>query len=457
MGTNWQPLLAQTGRAKYRALVDSITKGISEGALLPGQKLPPVRELAFRLNITPGTVARAYSILIDEGTLTAGVGRGTYVAESKAAVFASEAGGMIDFFSPRIPEMGQEELIRDAMKKVASDLSSNALMQYPKRETNLPARKAFMDWMKDVPIGHYSVEDIVITHGGQNAILHVMQALLRGNDPVVLVDEVTFSGFRKAAELCRARVVGVPWDGEGPDPVALEELVQSTGASLYCTSAEVNNPTTRPTSARRRREIAAIALRHGLHVLDDDCYHTGNHSAETYRALLPDHGWYISSPSKLVSPSLRVGFTVPPRGWVGEMLRSVQFSHFGVSTILTETFAHVVGNPKLPSIIDKVQSKINADLRYVVNQLGGYPIRWRSNVPLVWVELPTGWRAPAFAQAAEARGVEMKSADEFTLREGRTVHAVRIALNGQMAQVRFEEGIRIIRSLLDNPPRSFTT
>lgn len=457
MGTNWEPMLAQTGRAKYRALVESIGKGIAEGALVPGQKLPPVRELAFRLNITPGTVARAYSILVDDGTLVAGVGRGTYVAEPTPAAFEADAGGMIDFFSPRIPNMGQEELIRDALKRVALDLPSNALMQYPKRETNLPARKAFADWMKDAPVGHYSLDDIVITHGGQNAILHVMQALLRGHDPVVLVDEVTFSGFRKAAELCRARVVGVPWDGEGPDPVALENLVQSTGAGLYCTSAEVNNPTTRSTTARRRREIAAIALRYGMHVLDDDCYHTGNHTAESYRALLPDLGWYISSPSKLVSPSLRVGFTIPPRGWVGEMLRSVQFSHFGVSSILTEAFALVMSNPKLPGIIEKVQSRINSDLRFVVNQLGGYPIRWRSNVPLVWVELPSGWRAPAFAQAAEARGVEMKSADEFTLREGRAVHAVRIALNGQMDQSRFEEGIRIIRSLLDNPPRSFTT
>ncbi|CUJ24109.1 aminotransferase-like domain-containing protein [Cognatishimia activa] len=457
MGTNWQPLLEQSGRAKYRALIDCINKGIADGALEPGQKLPPVRELAYRLEITPGTVARAYSLLVEDGVLTAGVGRGTYVADLRAKVANVDTGGMIDFFSPRIPNMGQEDLIRDALRKVASSLPANALMQYPKRETNLAARKAFVAWMKDAPIGHYTLDDIVITHGGQNAILHVMQAVLRGNDPVVLVDEVTFSGFRRGAELCRARVVGVPWDGEGPDPQALDKLVQSTGAALYCTSAETNNPTTRSTSARRRREIADVASRHGLHILDDDCYNTGRHSAESYRALLPDHGWYISSPSKLVSPSLRIGFTVPPNGWVGEMLRSAQFSHFGVSSMLTEAFAHVMSNPKLPGIIKKVQAKINEDLRFVVNQLGGYPIRWRSDVPLVWVELPSGWRAPAFAQAAEARGVEMKSADEFTLREGRAVHAVRVALNGQMEQGRFEEGIKIIRALLDNPPRSFST
>ena len=38
--------------------------------MLPaGHRLPPVRDLGYRLGITPGTVARAYGILTDEGVL----------------------------------------------------------------------------------------------------------------------------------------------------------------------------------------------------------------------------------------------------------------------------------------------------------------------------------------------------------------------------------------------------
>lgn len=457
MGTNWHPELAVTGRAKYRALVDSVHKAIENGELTSGAKLPPVREMAFRLKITPGTVARAYSVLVDEGTLTAGVGRGTYVSASAGAKVDLALTGPIDLISPSLPIMGQDQLIRQAMRRVSSEIPTNCLMAYPKYEDTLRARQAFMRWHAHTPLGHYKADDLVLTHGGQNAILHVMQSVLRARDPVVLVDDIAFSGFRKAAELCGAKVIGVPWDGEGPDPAAFESLVQSTRADVYCTSSEVNNPTTRPTSAKRRREIAAIAQRHEIHVLDDDCYYIGQHSGETYRALLPRLGWYISSPSKLLSPALRVGFTLPPVGWVGEMQRSVQFSHFGVSTLMAEVFADMISNAKLPAIVKKVQARINSDLRIAVNQLGGYAIRWRSNVPIVWVELPHGWRAPAFAQAAEAAGVMIRPADEFTLREGRTVHAVRLAMNGQIDQPMFERGIGIVRDLLDNPPSSFTT
>ena len=56
---------------------------LNAGSLKIGTKLPPVRDLAYQLSITPGTVARAYSILTDEGVLEAEVGRGTFVAEKE--------------------------------------------------------------------------------------------------------------------------------------------------------------------------------------------------------------------------------------------------------------------------------------------------------------------------------------------------------------------------------------
>ena len=75
MGTIWTPTLAQDVTPKYKAVIASIQSGIQSGALKTGQKLPPVRELAWTLKITPGTVARAYSQLTESGALVAEVGR----------------------------------------------------------------------------------------------------------------------------------------------------------------------------------------------------------------------------------------------------------------------------------------------------------------------------------------------------------------------------------------------
>ena len=73
MDTIWTPDISNHDGPKYRAVADALRDGISDGTLLPGEKLPPVRDLAWRLQITPGTVARAYTILTDAGLLEAGV------------------------------------------------------------------------------------------------------------------------------------------------------------------------------------------------------------------------------------------------------------------------------------------------------------------------------------------------------------------------------------------------
>jgi len=92
------------------------------------------------------------------------------------------------------------------------------------------------------------------------------------------------------------------------------------------------------------------------------------------------------------------------------------------------------------------------DVRGAVNILGGYRVSWSEHVPFLMVELPEGWRAGAFCQAAEKADVLLKSVDDFAPRDARSVHAVRIAINGEVTHDHFLEAMRKVRQLLDSPP-----
>lgn len=152
MGTNWQPQLTDTAAPKYKALMQAIRTGITDQALAPGDKLPPVRDLAWRLGMTPGTVARAYSGLTDDGTLVAEVGRGTFVASPKPVpqdLFPIEADTVehnseddvyaVNMISPHLPSVGQAGLIRQLLAQIAEDPPSG-VMHYPSRRNMQPAR-----------------------------------------------------------------------------------------------------------------------------------------------------------------------------------------------------------------------------------------------------------------------------------------------------------------------------
>jgi GntR family transcriptional regulator len=73
---------AHNGLAVYDQVVRQVKFAVADGALVSGELVPSVRELARELAINPNTVARAYRQLQDDGVLEVVRGTGLAVAES---------------------------------------------------------------------------------------------------------------------------------------------------------------------------------------------------------------------------------------------------------------------------------------------------------------------------------------------------------------------------------------
>lgn len=65
-----------------RQIMDQIRTQCASESLLPGDRLPSVRELAKELAVNPNTILRVYERLTAEGLLERRHGDGTYVAEN---------------------------------------------------------------------------------------------------------------------------------------------------------------------------------------------------------------------------------------------------------------------------------------------------------------------------------------------------------------------------------------
>ncbi|MFD0980245.1 aminotransferase-like domain-containing protein [Tropicimonas aquimaris] len=461
--TKWVEGVQLAGRAKYRALADHLVSEMDKGTLPVGHQLPPVRQLAWALGVTPGTVARACSQLTDAGRLEAVVGRGTFVAPKLRNVADDvwprtlpQEPGKINLYSQRLPDMGQVAAIRHGLRAVAEGPEED-LVEYPNREGFRPAREAVIDWLSDVSLGAVGHKDVVLSHGGQSAISLVLQSALRGAQPVILVEELSYAGFRRAAEMLRIEVVGVPSDERGLVPEELERIALRSGAQMLCTSAEVHNPTGLHTPLERREEIVAACQRAGgVQILEDDCYRIGPARAPSYRALWPEGAWYVSSISKTLTPALRIGFAVAAEGRYADLRRAAEYAFFGLARPLAEMARLTLGNPETRRIAGQVRDRVGDYIRAAVNALGRHEIAWREDVPFLWLTLPRGWRAAEFVLAAERQGIQIRSAEEFTLREDRAPHCIRIAVNGQVPLKRFEAAMTTLRELLDNPPEAIS-
>lgn len=78
-------------RSIFEQIVDGVQEAVATGQLKPRKRLPSVRRLADRLDVAPGTVARAYAELERRGVVVTDGARGTRVAERSATPGPAEA------------------------------------------------------------------------------------------------------------------------------------------------------------------------------------------------------------------------------------------------------------------------------------------------------------------------------------------------------------------------------
>lgn len=459
--TTWRPDLSQFPGPKYLALTRALREAIRAGELPPGSQLPTVRDLAWDLHVTPGTVSRAYQLATQEGMLAATVGRGTFVAARAPRLGPTQSLALerdlssepwlVDLRSPQLPNVGQAAAFAAAMSRVGDGIGRN-WDDYPSQRAEAPLRAAVVDWLADRQLGRVTADDIALTHGGQNALLLVFLCCLRGDRPVILTEDLAYPGIRHAARLARAEVVGIELDREGMVPEALEAACRRHGAQILVITPEAQNPTASRMSATRRAEIAAIARRYDLQVLEDDCYSVAESHLPSLRALAPERTWYVGSFSKSISAALRFGYVVCPQG-MGEAGRlTAQHGFFALARPISDLCLELLRSGAAQELKRGVQVEFAGRLQSLVNALGAFQINWQPGLPFIWVPLPMGWRGSTFTRTAEAEGVLVRQADEYALIHGRAPHALRIAVAGAVPMARFQTAVETIATLLARPP-----
>lgn len=459
--TTWSPDLTQFPGPKYLALSRALRDAIRSGDFPANSQLPTVRDLAWRLQLTPGTVARAYQLATQEGLLAATVGRGTFVAAQSPRLGPTQAlyteritggtTGLVDLRPPQVPEVGQASAIRAALLQMA-ETTGQGWLDYTSQLGEAALRAEVVAWMGDRILGPIGPEDVALTHGGQNAIHLIFDCCLRGERPVVLIEELAYPGFRYAARAARAEVVPVEIDEHGIVPEALEAACRRHGAQVLCLTTEAQNPTTGRMPVKRRQEIAEIARAYDLQILEDDCYSVAASDIPALRALAPERVWLVGSVSKTLSAALRFGYVICPAG-MGEAGRlTAQHGFFALSRPVADLMLHLFRSGDAARIREAVQAEFATRQQILVNHLGAFDLGWQPGVPFVWLRLPQGWRASTFLRTAETRGVLVRSADEYALVHGRAPNAVRIAIAAALSREAFVTAMRTLADLLARPP-----
>ena len=442
----WLPKLESRRGPVYRAIADALDEDVQNGALRAGVKLPPHRDLADHLGVTVTTITRAYTEAARRGLITGHVGRGTFIRGTE--VDETRDDGPFDL-SINILMPDKEVEVLESRLFQRRVLPWTQLLGYVRPPGHLRHRQAMAAWL-----GHLGIparpERIALTSGAQHAMTTAFAAVTKPGD-VVLVEEMTYSGMKGLAQQMHLKLRGVPMDVEGLRPDALETACRSTRARvLYC-MPRLQNPTSAVMSDKRRRQIAAIADKYRLMVIEDDTY--GFHSPERapLMSLIPERTLLVTSLSKSLFPGLRLGCVVAPQAYMDKVTSAIWATVIMPSPIGADLMCGWIEDGTAARIAAWKRHETTARQAMARRILEGGRLQTHPSSPHIWLHLPNGWTSESFVAAARARGVILNASTEFAAGDQQP-RGVRLCLGTPRTRPGLEQALtRIVHALAERP------
>jgi DNA-binding transcriptional MocR family regulator len=456
----WSPEIKKGDGPIYLAICDALERDIAEGRLKPSDRLPAQRDLAYKINVTVGTVARAYTEAASRGLIVGEVGRGTFIND-----FDSHREDVTRLLVPENPypevlDLGlnlsaigeSEDLLRATLRDISRSGSLDSLLVYQPSAGMISHRAIAAQWFGKIGVKSHP-ENIVITNGGQHGLLLSIMALTSHGDTIV-TEPLTYPGARAIAHQLGINLTPVHSDKYGIDPAALRELCATRRPkALYCMPV-LQNPTTVTMSGERMQEIAAIAEEFDLYIIEDDVYgFLAEQRSPPFAAFIPERTIYLTSASKSMAPGLRIGFlAVPPR-----LRRSVQevttMSNWMSAPLMAEIVVNWISDGYADRLVAWHRRQAFERQQLAHQILGSFIQPASTSCYHLWLPLPEPWRMDSFSAAALREGVRVITADAFSVRRDHAPHAVRLCLGAAHSLPQIRTGLERLVGLLGSKPR----
>ena len=446
--------LTLSSRPPQQTLTDwlyaELRGSILEGRLRPGTRLPASRDFARQHSLSRGTVVVVFERLLAEGYLSSRVGSGTWVSERGAAGAHARAEPQAPpayvrrVMSAYVRPKSYEGWVATAGRR-PFQMRDPALAEFPaKLWGQIVAKRArtFRSWLQTEDDGrgyrplreataHYlgssrgvrcSADQVVIVSGVQQALDLLARLLLKPDDPV-WVEDPAYVGATMAFSNAGAKIVPVPVDEQGLS-VSAGVRVCDRPKGMYLTPAH-QFPLGMTMSLERRMEVLKCASRLGAFVIEDDYdseYRFEGRPVPTLQSLDRSSSVIlVGSFSKLLFPSLRLGYLVLPPSLVDYFLafrlqtdfRSVSLDqavlcdfieggHLGRHLRrMRELYAG-----RLAALLDGGRGHLKGLLEISNIQAGLYTVGFLKN----------GMTSREAETAAAAHGVEAVALDRYTLK-----------------------------------------
>ncbi|MBD7919415.1 aminotransferase class I/II-fold pyridoxal phosphate-dependent enzyme [Cellulomonas sp. Sa3CUA2] len=321
-----------------RGIAATIARLVHTGDLLPGDRLPTVRQLAGALGVSPATVGSAWQTLASAGLVVSRGRAGTSVLPGSAGRLPPRYRALADGPSARLdlaagaPDPGLLPDLAPALARVAARAPGARAGDYLDDPVLPDLERLLRSSWPFVP------QRLTVVDGAVDALSRVLEQVV-GFGSRVAVEDPGFPPVLDLIDHLGLEPVPVALDDQGPRPDALADAVGS-GARVVLLQPRAQNPTGVSTTPARARDLAAVLrpVAGQVWVVEDD--HAGAVASSpdaSLGRLLPDRVVHVRSYSTSHGPDLRIAAVGGPAdvldrlvarrmlgpGWTSRLLQHV--------------------------------------------------------------------------------------------------------------------------------------
>ncbi|MGG0904496.1 PLP-dependent aminotransferase family protein [Bacillus subtilis] len=449
---SWKPSIDKAEKPIYKALAGQLEQDILNGVLLPGTKLPPQRELADYLDLNVSTISKAFKVCELKGLLSATVGSGTFVsydALSNSYLLEDTKPKHLIEMGAILPDHASYEPLLYQLKSMVHEEDYEKWFSYGRAGESL--------WQKDAAVkliqrGGFetSVDHILFANGGQNAIAATLASLCKPGDRIG-VDHHTYPGLKTVASLLSVQIVPIKSENDEMSPESLEYACKNENIKGLYLIPDYHNPTTSFMSVENRRMVADIAKKYNLFVIEDASYHLLNKNPlPALASFAPQQVIHIASLSKSLAPGLRLAYVAVPRQYKEQISKALYNLNITVSPLLAELTARTIVSNQFEVLIESHREQIIRRNQLVNRYVAGYTCLGVETGIFRWLLLPGKMTGAQFEELAARHGVQVYAAERFVVGNSCPERAVRVSVCAPKTLEELEQGLMILRRLLDD-------
>jgi DNA-binding transcriptional MocR family regulator len=447
--TDWVPTLASLPGPRYLAFVLALETDIASGRVKPGMRLLPQRDMAQRLNLSVGTISKAYAEAEQRGLISGEVGRGTFVQRRRAEPRGLGSSDTTINLALNVPPYtGEDDVIASVLAEIVADGEMSNLLGYLPHQGTRRHRDAMIQWLATLGVTA-DADHLFITHGGQHALSIALGMVAQPGD-MVLTESYTYSGMLALSAQSGYRLHGVATDAFGLIPENLDRAFTETKARvLYCMPT-LQTPTGSVMPLQRRHAIAEIVRKHDAFLLEDDAYgYLLSPPLPPVSQSIPERSFYIMSFAKCLAPGLRIAAMIAPEAFRDRSINALRATGWMAVPVMAEVVARLIGNGGLARQAKLKRDKAalrDAIVRRILKEW--LPASVGTPGFHIWLPLPAGRTLAALiAQAAQA-GITLAPPGALRRMENESL-GVRLCLGAPATEADLERALIEIRRILE--------